>query len=252
MQMTATRAIEVNDVCLGRNGNPILEHITFSVEEGEYLGVIGPNGGGKTTLFRIILGLVKPDSGTVLLYGQPVGQFKERYFIGYVPQRVALSDMYFPATVEEVVRSGRTPRVGLFRRFGAKDRAAVDKAMEISGVSVLKNRLIGSLSGGERQRVFIARALAGEPRLLILDEPEVGVDINTQEHFYSFVDRLNSELGMTVLLISHDIDVVAHQAKTVLCLNRRLVCHGPPKKYITEEYMQKLYGKQVRFVLHGH
>ncbi len=252
MQMTRTCAIEVNDVCLGQNGNPILEHITFSVEEGEYLGVIGPNGGGKTTLFRIILGLVKPDSGTVLLYGQPISQFKERYLIGYVPQRIALSDMYFPATVEEVVRSGRTPRVGLFKRFSAKDVAAVDKAMEISGVSVLKNRLIGSLSGGERQRVFIARALAGEPRLLILDEPEVGVDINAQEHFYSFVDRLNSELGMTVLLISHDIDVVAHQAKTVLCLNRRLVCHGPPKKYITEEYMQKLYGKQVRFVLHGH
>lgn len=252
MQMTRTCAIEVNDVCLGQDGNPILEHITFSVEEGEYLGVIGPNGGGKTTLFRIILGLVKPDSGTVLLYGRPISQFKERYLIGYVPQRVALSDMYFPATVEEVVKSGRTPRVGLFKRFGAKDIAAVNKAMEISGVSVLKNRLIGSLSGGERQRVFIARALAGEPKLLILDEPEVGVDINAQEHFYSFVDRLNSELGMTVLLISHDIDVVAHQAKTVLCLNRRLVCHGPPKKYITEEYMQKLYGKQVRFVLHGH
>lgn len=252
MQMTRTHAIEVNDVCFGHDGNPILEHITFSVDEGEYLGVIGPNGGGKTTLFRIILGLVKPDSGTVLLYGQPISQFKERYLIGYVPQRVALSDMYFPATVEEVVKSGRTPRMGLFTRYKAKDKEAVENAMEMSGVSVLKNRLIGNLSGGERQRVFIARALAGEPRLLILDEPEVGVDLNAQEQFYSFVDRLNSELGMTVLLISHDIDVVAHQSKTVLCLNRKLVCHGPPKQYINEEYMQKLYGKQVRFVLHGH
>lgn len=252
MQMTNTRAIEVNDVCFGHDGNPILEHITFSVDEGEYLGVIGPNGGGKTTLFRIILGLVKPDSGTVLLYGQPISQFKERYLIGYVPQRVALSDMYFPATVEEVVKSGRTPRMGLFKRYKANDKEAVENAMEMSGVAVLKDRLIGNLSGGERQRVFIARALAGEPRLLILDEPEVGVDLNAQEQFYSFVDKLNSQLGMTVLLISHDIDVVAHQSKTVLCLNRKLVCHGPPKQFINEEYMQKLYGKQVRFVLHGH
>lgn len=252
MQMKRPLAIEVSDVCLGHDGNPILEHITFSVEEGEYLGVIGPNGGGKTTLFRIILGLVKPDSGTVLLYGQPISQFKERYLIGYVPQRVALSDTYFPATVEEVVKSGRTPRMGLFKRYTAKDTEAVENAMAMSGVTSIRNRLIGNLSGGERQRVFIARALAGEPRLLILDEPEVGVDLNAQEQFYSFVDRLNSELGMTVLLISHDIDVVAHQSKTVLCLNRKLVCHGPPKQYINEEYMQRLYGKQVRFVLHGH
>ena len=251
MQMTCTCAIEVRDVCFGHNGNPILEHITFSVEEGEYLGVIGPNGGGKTTLFRIILGLIEPDAGDVLLYGHPISQFKERYLIEYVPQRIALSDMYYPATVEEIVKSGRTPRIGR-RRYGAKDLSAVSNAMENAGVSALKNRLIGSLSGGERQRVFIERAIASEPKLLILDEPEVGVNLNAQEQLYSFVDRLNSELGMTVLLISHDIDVVAHQAKTVLCLNRKLVCHGPPKKYITEEYMQRLYGKQVRFVLHGH
>ncbi|MDP2688774.1 MAG: metal ABC transporter ATP-binding protein, partial [Deltaproteobacteria bacterium] len=162
------------------------------------------------------------------------------------------SEIYFPATVEEVIRSGRTPRKGLFRRFSREDIRAVEHAMEAAGVAAQRGRLIGSLSGGERQRVFIARALAGEPEILILDEPEAGIDLTAQEKFYTFIEQLNNGLGMTVLLISHDIDVVAHQVKTILCLNRRLVCHGSPKQFITEEYMQKLYGKKVRFIVHGH
>lgn len=250
--MSENTIIDVRDVCFSYNGNKVLENITFTVEAGEYLGIIGPNGGGKTTLFKIILGLLKPDSGEVFIYGKPQRKFDEKYLIGYVPQRVALSELYFPANVEEIVKSGRTPRKGLFKLFNKEDNKAVERAMEVAGVAKHKNQLIGSLSGGERQRVFIARALAGEPKLLILDEPDVGVDLSTQEKFYTFIDELNKTLGLTVLLISHDIDVVAHQSKSVLCLNRRLVCHGSPKEFITEEYMHKLYGKQVRFIVHGH
>lgn len=243
--------IEVRDVNFGYAGNPILEDITFDVKEGEYLGIIGPNGGGKTTLFKVILGLLRPQTGEVRIFGEPLDRTKKKHLIGYVPQR-SLSDYYFPATVEEIARSGRTAKLGLFRRFTREDSSAVERMMEVTDVARLKKRLIGELSGGERQRVFIARALASEPKILILDEPDVGVDVTAQEKFYSFLEDLNTRLGITILLISHDIDVVAHQARTVLCLNKRLVCHGPPKNFITEEYMQKLYGNKVRFILHGH
>lgn len=249
--MSSKDIIEVRDLSFSYDGNQVLKDITFTVEEGEYLGIIGPNGGGKTTLFKIILGLIAPDSGEVRIFGEPLGRFGRRHLIGYVPQR-SISDYYFPATVEEIVRSGRTPRLGLLRRFSRADNDAIERVMETTGISGVRDRLIGQLSGGERQRVFIARALAGEPRILILDEPDVGVDVTSQERFYTFIEDLNRNLGMTVLLISHDIDVVAHQARSVLCLNRRLVCHGSPKDFITEQYMQKLYGKKVKFILHGH
>lgn len=243
--------IEVRDVSFGYAGNPILQDITFDVREGEYLGIIGPNGGGKTTLFKVILGLLVPQKGEVRIYGEPLESFRKKHVIGYVPQR-SLSDYYFPATVEEVVRSGRTARLGLLKRFAREDAGAIERVMEVTDVAALRKRLIGQLSGGERQRVFIARALASDPKILILDEPDVGVDVSAQEKFYSFLENLNTGSGLTILLISHDIDVVAHQARSILCLNRRLVCHGPPKDFITEDYMQKLYGKKVRFILHGH
>lgn len=243
--------IEVRDVSFGYSGVPILQDITFDVREGEYLGIIGPNGGGKTTLFKVILGLLKAQTGEVRIYGEPLGSFRKKHLIGYVPQR-SLSDYYFPASVEEVVRSGRTAKLGLLGRFTKEDAASVERVMEVTGVATFRKKLIGQISGGERQRVFIARALASDPKILILDEPDVGVDVSTQEKFYSFLEDLNAKEGLTVLLISHDIDVVAHQARTILCLNKRLVCHGPPRDFITEEYMQKLYGKKVRFILHDH
>lgn len=250
--MTSPRTcIEVKDVSFSYNDNPILQDITFTVEEGEYLGIIGPNGGGKTTLFKLILGLLKPQNGEIRIFGEPLESFGRKHLIGYVPQR-SLSDYYFPATIEEVVRSGRTARLGLFKRPSKDDLKSIDRVMEITDVARLRKRLIGQVSGGERQRVFIARALASDPKILILDEPDVGVDVTAQEKFYAFLEDLNTNFGITILLISHDIDVVAHQAKSILCLNRRLVCHGPPRDFITEDYMQKLYGKKVRFILHGH
>ncbi|TNF54550.1 ATP-binding cassette domain-containing protein, partial [bacterium] len=153
--------IELKDINFHFNEHPILEHVSFSVDIGEYVGIIGPNGGGKTTLLKIILGLLKPVSGEVEIFGQKVETFQKRYQLGYVPQRATHAESFFPATVEEVVRSGRTARIGLFRRYGDKDLEAVERAMEIADVAQYRNRLIGSLSGGERQRVLIARALSG-------------------------------------------------------------------------------------------
>lgn len=244
--------IEVEDVSFHYNGTTVLEQVSFTVSSGEYLGIIGPNGGGKTTLIRIILGLLMPQSGTVRIFGNEVRRTEKKCGIGYVPQRAAQAEFYFPATVHEIVKSGRTAQVGPFRRYRQEDHRAIDKAMEITGVTGLKDRLISRLSGGERQRVFIARTLAGESKILILDEPAVGVDIASQENFYRFLSYLNSELKITIIFVSHDVSVIAQEVKTVLCLNHSLICHGLPENFIKEEFLEEVYGKKVTSVFHRH
>lgn len=241
---------EVKDVNFNYNNNPVLESISFVVYSGEYMGIIGPNGGGKTTLIKIILGVLNPDSGQVKIFGREISKFRERHRIGYVPQRAAQEESYFPATVEEIIRSGRTARLGLFKRFGAEDARAVKNAMEVADVTGYKDRLIGKLSSGERQKVFIARALACEPKILILDEPVVGVDIASKEKFYEFLSHLNIELGITIIFVSHDVGVIANQVSTVLCLNRTLMCHGRPENFIKEDFLEKVYGRKVSSLLH--
>lgn len=245
MQSNTNNIIELKDVSFGYNGEAALEHVSFSVKDGEYIGIIGPNGGGKTTLLKIILGLLRPTSGEVSVNA-------EKTQIGYVPQRASQYHSRFPATVEEIVKSGRTARLGFFGRFGKKDAEAVNRALEITGISLLRRRLIGNLSGGEVQKVFLARAFAGEPKILILDEPEVGIDIAGQEEFYMFLDSLNQERGLTILFVSHDIELISHSVKSVLCLNRRLLCYGSPREFIKEEYIDQLYGKKVKFIFHEH
>jgi zinc transport system ATP-binding protein len=252
MSLKEKNCIEVKDVSFNYNSHPVLENISFAVKNGEYLGIIGPNGGGKTTLIKIILGLLKPSSGSVKIFGVDSGIFQEKAQIGYVPQRAPQEISQFPATVEEIVRSGRTARVGVLKRFAKTDTAAVEKAMEVGGVVKFKNNLLSDLSGGERQRVFIARALAAEPKILILDEPSVGIDLPAQEKFYTFIEKLNRDYGLTIIFVSHDIDVIAHEVKCLLCLNKNLVCHGVPREFIKEEFLEKLYGKKVKFILHGH
>jgi zinc transport system ATP-binding protein len=244
--------IEVREINYRYNEEPVLEHISFTVNAGEYLGIIGPNGGGKTTLLKIMLGLLRPASGDVKIFGQNIDDFKERYQIGYVPQRATHAEFYFPVTVEEVVRSGRTAKIGLLKRYRGEDRRAIERAMEIADISKFKTRLIGELSGGERQRVFIARSLAGEPRVLILDEPVVGVDIASKDKFYSFLQYLNHEIQITIIFVSHDVGAIAHEVNDILCLNRRLICHGSPKDYIKEEFLEQVYGRKVTSIFHNH
>lgn len=230
---------------------PVLEGISFAVHKGDYLGIIGPNGGGKTTLIKIILGLLHPTSGSVQLFGRDRHDFKERYRIGYVPQRVTQTDKNFPATVFEVVRSGRIPRLGFLKRFRKSDLEAVERAMTLAGIAKYRNTLIGSLSGGERQRVFIARALASGPDVLVLDEPTVGVDIGAQKTFYEFLASLNRDEKLTIIFISHDVDMISQETKTVLCVNHRLVCHGLPHELTNEHLLKELYGEHVRRAPHN-
>ncbi len=243
--------IELNNVSFAYDHTPVIENLTFTVRKGEYLGIIGPNGGGKTTLIKIILGLLHPTEGAVMLFGKDRHDFKEKYRIGYVPQRITQADRNFPATVFEVVRTGRIARLGFFERFTQKDIDAVERAMEISGIAKYRDTRVGNLSGGEHQRVFIARALASEPDILILDEPTVGVDIGAQKTFYDFLAKLNNEHHLTIIFISHDVDAVSQETKTVLCLNHNLVCHGLPQDLLNEHILERLYGSHSKRVPHN-
>jgi len=205
----------------------ILSGLTFEIRRGEYIGIIGPNGGGKTTLLRLLLGLAQPTHGSI------VSQI-DKAKIGYVPQRSSSGDAIFPATVEEIVVSG------VIAHVSNRDRErSVVKAMKTTGVSHLRRQRIGTLSGGERQRVMIARALAGEPDVLFLDEPTSAIDPESQEEFYSFLRELHKK-KLTIVIVSHDTDVIVHEVERILCLNRHLVCHGDPSdvlhKVRTEHY----------------
>ncbi len=243
--------IEARNISAIIGGLRILDQVSFSVRRGEYLGIIGPNGGGKTTLLNMLLKLNKPTSGSVHLFGTPVNEFREWGRIGYVPQRVALqAGSAFPATVREVVATGRLPRLGLFKRYKPEDRKAIDDALEVVDIARFQDRVVGDLSGGERQRVFIARALAGDPDILILDEPTVGVDSPSQEAFFTFIRNLNKDRGMTVLFVTHDVNVVVSEATTVLCLNHKMICHGTTDEFVKQKYMHKLYEEMEGH--HGH
>lgn len=223
--------IAFTDVSFAYATTPVLSHINFTIPAGDYVGVIGPNGGGKTTLLKLLLGLRTPTGGTISVCGHSVAKAKAHYEIGYVPQHVVQTDAAFPATVTEVVMSGRTLRRGLFRPAGTKDWKAVHEAMEITGVNHFATARLGELSGGQRQRVFIARALASEPMLLILDEPTVGVDAASVAQFNHVLTQLNHDTNMTILLVSHDLEAVAAQVKHVLCINRELICHVPAAEF---------------------
>lgn len=244
--------IELDGVSVRLRGVQVLEDITLRVPAGDYVALIGQNGAGKTTLIKVVLGLLNSHAGTVRLFGAAPEAFAMWHRIGYIPQHAAAFDPRFPASVREVVSLGRVPRRGLFRFLTSEDRAAIGASLETVGMSDLARRRVGDLSGGEKQRVLIAKALATEPDLLILDEPTAGVDPGTQEHFYEFLRRLNEERGLTILLATHDLGAVMRMARTVACVNRRLVCHRPADQGLTAEELVETYGSPMAAITHTH
>ncbi len=224
--------IEVKDVSFSYDGNDsVLDHVTLSIHRGDYIAFVGPNGSGKTTLLKIILHLLLPQSGTVTLFGSDLGSFKEWHRVGYVPQKPAHFDRHFPASVFEVVLMGRYSSTKLFRRTTQADRESVQNALENVGMWEYRDRLIGDLSGGQQQRVFIARALVNSPEIIFLDEPTTGVDAKTQDDFYALLKKLNEELNITLVLVSHDIERITREAMHIACINRTLTCHVSPEEY---------------------
>lgn len=244
--------IELKHVSFSYGEHEVLKDITFNIHRGDYLGMIGPNGSGKTTLLKIILGLLTPNQGSVHLFGRPSEQFKLRGRLGYVPQTTAQIDRQFPATVQEVVTMGRYGRVGLFHHLQKKDAAAIEQALHHVEMWDYRHRLIGDLSGGQQQRVFIARALAGEPEILILDEPTVGVDAEHQDQFLSFLHELNTKLQLTLILVSHDLDVVAKETSELACINQTLRYYGPSTSFKDTLFVEHMYGSQRKRIHHSH
>lgn len=228
--------IEVSNVSFSYDGSEdALKDITIGIHEGDYLGLLGPNGSGKTTLLKIILGLLKPASGSVRLFGQDIKKFNQWSKIGYVPQKATNFDPHFPCSVQEVVMMGRYAKRGLFRFTTAEDRKIVKRALETVDMWEYRDRLIGNLSGGQQQRIFIARALVTEPRVILLDEPTTGIDLETREQFYELLKKLNKESGLTLVLVSHDFDLVSHQVMHIAYIERILTYFGPPEKFHIEQ-----------------
>jgi zinc transport system ATP-binding protein len=224
----AAPAVELRDVDFAYEpSRPVLRDVDLSVPSGQLVAVAGPNGGGKTTLIRLVLGLERPTAGDVLLFGEPAHAFSRRSTLGYLPQRAQLGTDA-PATVREVVTAGRLAAGGLLGPLRRRDRAIVDEAIERVGLADSAARPVNRLSGGQQQRAFIAKALAGEPSLLVLDEPTTGVDTESQEALAALLDRLHSELAVTILYVSHEFGAIERFVERLVLVRGGVLFDGPP------------------------
>lgn len=239
-----TAAIRIENLHIYYDSMPVLEDINLTVNHKDYLGIIGPNGGGKTTLLKALLGLIKPFKGNIKIYDKSPSQARE--LLGYVPQ-YTLFDRQYPIDVRDVVLMGRLNHSKLFRRYDHLDKEKAESALEQTGMQYLRNRQIGRLSGGQLQRVIIARAIASDPKILLLDEPTSSIDPETETSLYELLGELNKRL--TIILVSHDIGVISQHIDTIACLNRKLFYHG--SKDLTPEVIESVYGCPVDLIAHG-
>jgi len=245
MNTETSAVIEVSHLSFSYGSHLVLDDISFSVHNGDYYLIIGPNGGGKTTLIRLILGLLTPKHGTVSVFGANATENKKR--IGYVPQ-YHTCDFSLPVTVHDLVRMGCLSEIkGPFRRYSSKDEDRVSAVLEKTNLCHLRDRIISELSGGERQRVIVARALVSKPDILLLDEPTVYIDAPSEKEFYSLLSNLSHTI--TIVLITHNIGVISSHVTKVACLNQRLYTHENEK--ITSDMLEAAYGCPMEFLSHG-
>jgi ABC-type Mn2+/Zn2+ transport system ATPase subunit len=230
----------------GFPGVTALEDITLDIYSGEFIGIIGPNGSGKTTMCRAVLGLMPPRSGELQIFDCACAELRchHRARIGYLPQK-GVVDRNFPITVFETVMMGRYGSLGLFRRPGKADRALAMAALENVQMQNHAGTALGHLSGGQQQRVFIARALAQQPEVLLLDEPTTGIDITTQHSVLELIKRLHRDLGLTVLLVTHDINLIREHVDRLVLLKTKLYAAGPPKDVLKPDILRAVYGKEL-------
>jgi zinc transport system ATP-binding protein len=208
-------------------GPPVLRDVDLAIAQGEFVAIAGPNGGGKTTLLRIVLGLERPQLGSARLFGEPASRFARRSRIGYLPQRASLG-LESPVTVREVVAAGRVPRRGVLGPLRSHDRVLVEEAIARVGLAERAGAPISTLSGGQQQRAFIAKALAGEPDLLVLDEPTAGVDVDAQESLAALLEDLHRDLSVTILFVSHEFGAVERFVERLVLVRGGIVFDGDP------------------------
>jgi zinc transport system ATP-binding protein len=241
--------VEINRLSYAYSGNLVLSNISFTVDEGDILGIIGPNGAGKTTLFSCMLGLRDDYTGTIRILGEDIKKKNSKIFknIGYIQQKKTV-DQNFPATVEEIVSLGISVT-------DKNSKEKIDLALETIGLLAQKDRRVGELSGGQQQRVLIAKAMVNDPKLLILDEPATGIDLEMQNKFYSLLKKLNQENKITIIWASHDLDAVNKLATSVACINRSMFFHGQAYEFFENPDLLKAYSEssmQAHMHLHNH
>lgn len=236
-------AIEISDVRFSYDGTLVLEDVNVTISQGDFVSIVGPNGGGKTTLLKLVLGLIVPAAGTIRVFG--LAPEKARPRVGYMPQHSSL-DPLFPATVMDVALMGRLGSGRAFGPYSRADKEIVAQALEQVGLTALRAKSFAALSGGQRQRLLIARALACEPDLLLLDEPTANLDVKVEGEFYALLKELN--VRATVVLVSHDLGFVSQFVRNVVCVKRKVAVH--PTTEVTGEIISNMYGARVRMVRH--
>lgn len=242
--MSENKVLEITDLWFSYNGAYILENVNLTLHSGDFIVIIGPNGGGKTTLLKLTLGILKADRGQILLFGHRPHESLHR--VGYVPQDIHVNKG-FPISVRDVVRMGKVKGGGGWKGLSKKDSALVQRVLERVDMWEHRARPIDELSGGQRQRVFLARALISEPEILFLDEPISSVDTRGQTEFYDFLNELNERV--TIVIVSHDAMVLSSHAKSVACINRQLFYHDAPE--VTKDMLEMAYHCPVELIAHG-
>ncbi|MCY1152490.1 MAG: metal ABC transporter ATP-binding protein [Sphaerochaetaceae bacterium] len=241
-----SNALEVQNLSVKYNNNYALKNITMSVEEGDYLGIIGPNGGGKTSLLRAILNLIDHDCSKILFFDKPFKQVQK--LISYVPQ-ISKVDRSYPISVLEVVIGSKLKKsLNPFYKFSKEDKESARDALKMVNIENLADRQIEKLSGGEFQRLLIARALASSPKLLLLDEPTANVDPASRNIIYNLLDKLNNE-GTTIIMVSHDTMAISSKVKNIACISENLIYHGGP--HLSQQVIDKMYGCPIDLLAHG-
>lgn len=244
--------IDVNGLTVKRGNAVAISGANFSVERGDYVGIVGPNGGGKTTLVLAMLGLLPKAEGSIKIMGQEIESFDQWEKVGYVSQFAINFDSQFPLTVKELVGLGRVNRRSMGRFRNKEDRAAVDDALHQMGIADLADKRIGMLSGGQRQRAFVAKSLVSRPELLVLDEPVTGFDPITQEKFFMQLANLNRKNGLTILIVSHDLAAVFCRMSRVLCVNREVHSSAITEGTVPDDVLKQSYGEHFHFAFHRH
>lgn len=244
--------LEVRNLYVTRSKDLVIEDASFAIHRGDYVGIVGPNGGGKTTLLLALLKILPKEKGSVRFFGEDIESFSHWERVAYVSQDAVNFDTHFPLTVRELVALGRINSTNLGRRFNQDDWNAVDKAIEFMGISNIAGRRIGQLSGGQKQRVFVAKALVRNPEILIMDEPVTGVDASTQERFYKRLSNLNTSKGITILIVSHDLTAVFCRMSKVMCVNRAVNVSDITKDLDPNKALRWAYGEHFHFVFHEH
>jgi zinc transport system ATP-binding protein len=244
--------IKIRDIEFSYGSEKVLEEVSFDITSRDFLAVIGPNGLGKTTLVKIILGLLKPDKGHIEIFNKSINEFNQWNKIGYVPQKATHIDPLFPVSVKEVVGMGLLASKKFPQMITREEEDRIQGALDSVGMRAFSQRRIGNLSGGQQQRIFIARAIVNQPSVVFLDEPTTGVDVEMQEHFYDMLDELNKKQGITIVLITHEIGLLNRHVAKVACLNKKLVYHGEHAEFCGSAEFKEMLSNGKHLIIHKH